>query len=283
MDHIHYLLDLEKERSSEEEGKYQIPLPWEEGTGSLPIDRQMARIVRLISARRVLREISGYYDRLLKEQVLSLGKNLSKKQIAINTNLIAFIAATDKNEDSLGHSQSVAAYTLLLAKALGIEDREFLYDLERGALLHDIGKIGIPDPILRKRGPLTVLEKEVVKDHPVFGHEIISEFEFLRSADCIVLYHHESFDGSGYPCGLKGREIPLEARIFALADTLDAITSDRPYRKGRGFDEAIREVEKCCGNQFDPEIAAAFLSISKEMWRKVKIGTQQGFHFSALQ
>jgi HD-GYP domain-containing protein (c-di-GMP phosphodiesterase class II) len=162
----------------------------------------------------------------------------------------------------------------LLTKALGVEDKSFLINIERGALLHDIGKIGIPESILRKAGPLTKKEKEITQQHPLLGYEMIEEFDFLKRAALVVLFHHERYDGCGYPYGLAGEEIPLEARIFALADTLDAITSDRPYSRAKSFPEAYREVEKSQGSQFDPQLADVFLSIPVEKWQRIKAKTQ---------
>ncbi len=245
-------------------------------------DNQLEKLVKIISARRILKELDQYYERVFKEHVSEMGKNVSEAQVFFNSNLLYFIAATDDNEDSLGHSQYVASYALLLARALGIDDKKFLSDLERGALLHDIGKIGVPESILKKAGPLTTIEREIVKDHPLLGHEMIAEFDSLKEAARVVLYHHESYDGSGYPYGLAGEQIPLEARIFALADTLDAITSDRPYRRGRDFDEAIWEIEKCSGSQFDPLVVDVFLSIPKDKWQRSRLETKSSLRLPSI-
>ena len=146
-------------------------------------------------------------------------------------------------------------------------------------MLHDIGKIGIPESILRKPGALTSVEREIIKDHPLIGYELIEEFEFLKKPAQVVLYHHESYDGLGYPYGLAADDIPLEARIFALADTLDAITSDRPYREAKSFEEAFKEIEKGRGSQFDPSVVDAFFSIPKEKWEGIKQETEESFRF----
>ncbi len=164
----------------------------------------------------------------------------------------------------------VAAYALLLARAMGIEDDNFLVDLERGALLHDIGKIGLPASILCKPDLLTPIEREIIKEHPLLGYLLLQEYPFLEGATEVILYHHEWFNGQGYPFGLRGEEIPLAARIFSLADTLDAIISDRPYRPGRNFEAAACEIEKGSGSQFDPAIVDIFLSIPEEKWQKVR-------------
>jgi putative nucleotidyltransferase with HDIG domain len=220
---------------------------------------------KISSARKILHDIGKRYETSLQRDTF------------LNSNLLYLIAATDGNEDTVGHSQLVARYSLLLTKAMGIDDWKFCRDIERGALLHDIGKIGIPESILRKDGPLTAKEREIVKEHPLLGYEMIEEFRFLHKASLVVLFHHESYDGQGYPYGLKREEIPLAARIFAIADTLDAITSDRPYRKGQSFKRAFDEIEKGRGTQFDPYIVDAFFSVPEEKWRMAKSDPEGSF------
>jgi len=232
-------------------------------------------IPKIASAKKVLKDLNQRYTSLFIGQGYNLDEILAEERNFLNSNLLYFIAVTDRNEDTLFHSQMVARYTLLLSKALGIEDKEFLTSIERGALLHDIGKIGIPEGILRKPGPLTEPEKEIVKNHPYLGYEMIKEFDFLKKAAQVVLYHHEHYDGSGYPYGLGGEEIPIEARIFALADTFDALTSDRPYRKGKSFDEALVEMEKNCSTQFDPLLADIFLSLPLDNLEQIKEDTYE--------
>ena len=232
-------------------------------------------VPKIVSAKKVLRDLNLKYTSLFMGQDYKLDEILSEERSFLNSNLLYFIAVTDRNEDTLFHSQMVARYTLLLSNALGIEDKEFLTSIERGALLHDIGKIGIPEGILRKPGPLSEPEKEIVKNHPLLGYEMIKEFDFLKKAAQVVLYHHEHYDGGGYPYGLAGEEIPIEARIFALADTFDALTSDRPYRKGMSFDEALVEIEKGCNSQFDPLLADIFLSLPLEKLEKLKEDTYE--------
>ena len=197
-------------------------------------------------------------------------KRLLRGRNFLNSELIYFLASADSNGENLGHSRFVAAYTLFLAQVAGLSDKQSLADIERGALLHDLGKIGIPERILQKEGPLTTEEMEIIKYHPLIGFAMIEEFSFLQGAAEIVLFHHERYDGSGYPFGLEGAEIPLSARLFALADTLDAITSNRPYRRGRDFKEALREIERCGGAQFDPELVSMMLKIPEGKWQKIK-------------
>lgn len=226
--------------------------------------------LKIASAKEYLRNLDCSFRRVFADHNYSSHKDFSDEQRILNSNLLHMIAVTDRNEDTIGHSQLVARYTLLLAKSLGIEEREVLIAIERGALLHDIGKIGIPESILRKPGALTCRERKIVKEHPLFGYEMIEEFDFLKKATQVVLYHHEHFDGRGYPYGLAGEGIPLEARIFALADTLDAMTSDRPYRKAGSFEKALEEIEKYSGTQFDPLLVDTLLSIPVEKWQEIK-------------
>jgi HD-GYP domain-containing protein (c-di-GMP phosphodiesterase class II) len=145
-----------------------------------------------------------------------------------------------------------------------------LSELGRGALLHDIGKIGVRDAILLKEGPLTEVEWTEMRQHPQMGWRMIRNIPFLKTAADIVLAHQERFDGTGYPRKLAGEAIPLGARIFAVADTFDAITSDRPYRKASSFAEARKEIARCAGSQFDPRCVAAFLSIDEERWAALR-------------
>jgi putative nucleotidyltransferase with HDIG domain len=231
------------------------------------------RTLKIFQAKEAMKDLNHWYEQIFRETDGLDEEEFAEKQRFFNSNLIHFIAATDDNEDTVGHSQFVANYTLLLAREMGIEDQRYLVDLERGALLHDIGKIGIPESILKKKGSLTLIEREIIKDHPLLGFKLIEGFSFLERASQVVLYHHEHFTGMGYPYGLVGEEIPLEARIFSIADTVDAITSDRPYRKGRSFEDARREVERYSGSQFDPELVDIFLSIPQERWQKAKLDT----------
>lgn len=237
---------------------------------------------KIVSAKNILRDISRRYELANQEFSYDSDKLFLGSQPYLHSDLLYLIAATDGNEDTIGHSQLVARYTLLLTKALGIEDRVFSVEIERGALLHDIGKIGIPDSILRKPGALTNEEREIIKEHPFLGYEMVEEFQFLQKASRVILYHHESYDGQGYPYGLKGEEIPLEARIFAVADTLDAITSDRPYRRGKSFRVAFDEIERVRGTQFDPVVVDAFLSVPEEKWQQIKLKTARPLASSSI-
>lgn len=228
---------------------------------------------KIFSVKTFLRDICEQHRYSLQGNICLSMRYIEDGRAFLHSNLLYLSAATDGNEDTVGHSQLVARYSLLLTQAMGMDDRDFSVNIDRGALLHDIGKIGIPESILRKAGPLTEKEKDIIKEHPMLGYEMVEEFPSLRKASRVVLFHHESYDGSGYPYGLKGEEIPLEARIFSIADTLDAITSDRPYRKGQSFRAAFDEIERFRGSQFDPHIADAFLSVPEETWWKAKYNT----------
>jgi diguanylate cyclase (GGDEF)-like protein/putative nucleotidyltransferase with HDIG domain len=169
-------------------------------------------------------------------------------------------ALDTRDEETEEHSQRVRHYTELIAQRFGVPDDE-LVDISRGALLHDIGKIGVPDAILLKPGKLTPDEMSLMRKHPEIGYSMIAHIPFLARAAQVVLHHHEAFNGSGYPSGLSGANIPLGARIFAIADTFDAMTSDRPYRKALSVDVALAEIKRCRGTQFDPDIVDTFLEI----------------------
>lgn len=242
-------------------------------SSNFPWNGQSARLHKIFQAKEIMMDLKDWYEQIFRGKDGLDDEDYAEKEVFFNSNLIHFIAATDDNEDTVGHSQFVTGYTLLLTRELGIENKNFLVDIERGALLHDIGKIGIPDSILKKKGPLTTIEREIIKDHPLLGYKLIEGFSFLQRAAQVVLYHHEHFDGKGYPYGLAGEDIPLKARIFSLADTVDAITSDRPYRKGRSFEAARREIEKYSVSQFDPHLVEVFLSIPEERWQKAKLDT----------
>jgi putative nucleotidyltransferase with HDIG domain len=171
--------------------------------------------------------------------------------------------------ETLQHSKRVACYAERIGRTLGLSAQE-LRSLKLGALLHDIGKIAIPHNVLMKPGPLNEAEWTVMRLHPRIGWELMSDFLELTAEAEIVYAHHESFDGKGYPRSLAGEEIPLGARIFAIADTLDAVTSDRPYRKGRSFPEAVAEIERHAGTQFDARLVQEFVRIPIAEMEKIR-------------
>ena len=207
-------------------------------------------------------ELRKAHDQL-QEAHAQVVETMASLRRSYDGTLRALATALDtRDSETGGHSQRVAEVAIAIAEEMGVErgSREW-QELQWGALLHDVGKIGVPDHILRKRGELSEEEWEVMKAHPAAGHEIVRGIEFLGEAAELVHAHHERFDGSGYPRGLRGEEIPFGARIFAIADAFDAMTTDRPYRPARAPEEALAEVLRNSGSQFDPAAVKAFLSV----------------------
>jgi HD-GYP domain-containing protein (c-di-GMP phosphodiesterase class II) len=167
-----------------------------------------------------------------------------------------------RDKETEGHSQRVTETTLLLAQKMGLGEEE-LVQMRRGALLHDLGKLGVPDSILNKPGSLTDEERAIMNQHPALAYELLSPIEFLRPALDIPYCHHERWDGSGYPRGLQGEQIPLSARIFAVGDVYDALTSDRPYRKAWPRSKALDYIREKSGHEFDPQVVEAFLRVQR--------------------
>lgn len=179
-------------------------------------------------------------------------------ELSYDSTLKALTAALDAKDDvTEGHCERVARLTSSLAGLLGITGRA-LVDLERGALLHDVGKIGVPDEVLKKPSALNNMEWEAIRKHPLLAGVMISKVGFLEGSTPVLLYHHERYDGSGYPFGLSGEQIPLDARIFSVVDAYDAMTSDRPYRSAMSHRDAMREISLHSGTQFDPAIVREF-------------------------
>lgn len=220
--------------------------------------------------RRRLRMENRYYreelERKVRERTFELNAALYDVEESYKITLEALATALDAREhETQAHSQRVREYTLTLAQNLGLKPDD-LIQTGRGALLHDVGKIGVRDSILLKPGKLSEEEWVEMKKHPQIGYSILQSIEFLSPAAEIVLCHQERWDSKGYPNGLGGEDIPLGARIFAVVDTFDAMTSDRPYRKALSFEVAWNEIRSCSGTQFDPRVADAFLGILPESW-----------------
>lgn len=227
---------------------------------------------RLIVSRQA-RAYRGSLETSIQRRTRELELALSELESNYHMTLEALVASLDAREhETFSHSLRVRAYTRYLALRAGFPPA-LIPSLEQGALLHDIGKIAVADAILLKPGKLTKEEWVEMRKHPAAGDEILKRVPFLRPASAIVRHHHERFDGTGYPDGLKGAEIPLGARLFAVADTLDAMTSDRTYRKGPGFEAAREEIERHSGKQFDPHIVELFLKVPTSTWMKVRSGT----------
>ncbi|HKP54965.1 MAG TPA: HD domain-containing phosphohydrolase [Chloroflexia bacterium] len=175
-----------------------------------------------------------------------------------------------RDDETHGHSLRVVAYTLRLAQEMGIDDPERLRNMEQGALLHDVGKVGVADSVLRKTAKLDDIEWMEMKGHPELGYRMLKDIDFLKEALTIVRYHHERWNGSGYPKGLKGEQIPLDARIFAVIDAFDAITSDRPYSRARSYEQATEIIIRDSGVLFDPQVVEAFLRVPRDEWQEIR-------------
>ena len=230
-------------------------------------------IERALAKRRIELARKRYQKKLerkVRDRTGELRTALRNIQHTYQTTLLALVRALDAREhETSDHSQRVVKYTEAIAERLGLRGPE-LEEIGRGALLHDIGKIGVPDAVLLKPAKLTTEEWKEMRRHPDIGYDMIRSIEFLSTPAAIVLSHQERFDGRGYPRKLQGDEIHIGARIFAVADTLDAMTSDRPYRKGTTFENAVDEIQRCAGSQFDPEVVRAFLDIGVKNLRRIK-------------
>ncbi len=245
-------------------------------------------IRKALEKRRLVLE-NREYQKNLEEKVAERTSQLilkhqeihglfEKLQSSYETTLEALAAALDtRDTETRGHSVRVSEYTAVIARRMGVREPD-LTEIRRGALLHDVGKIGIPDAVLRKPGRLTAEEWAEMKRHPEIGHRILSGIQFLERSLPIVISHQERFDGSGYPHRLVGMEIPLGARIFAVVDTLDAMTSDRPYRKALTYQDARNEILRNAGIQFDPVVVETFLAVSPEEWKGIhrRIAPERG-------
>jgi len=237
------------------------------------LEAVLASVGRALDRKRLEIELDDY-RRNLEEKVDQRTKQLktAMKRIELNYDetLEALGAALDlRDSETEGHSRRVSMYCFEMARRMGCS-KDQLRQIARGSYLHDIGKIGIPDSILLKPGKLTAEETTVMQTHARVGYDLVCRIAFLAPAAEIVLTHQERYDGTGYPQGLIGNETPLGARIFAVADTLDAMTSDRSYRHALPFSVARAEIERESGRQFDPEVVKVFLSIPEEMWLGIR-------------
>ena len=212
----------------------------------------------------VLRGVYLRSSKRIVAQARALEASLREREVTYDTTLEALANALDvRDSETGGHSERVLLYMELVIGEMDIRDSDVAF-LRRGALLHDIGKIGVPDNILRKPTALSEAEWATMRKHPEFGARIIMGIPFLQDVARIVRHHHERWDGTGYPDGLRGEDIPVGARIFAVADSFDAMTSDRPYRRAMTIDAACEEVARCRGTQFDPTVVDAFVRIPRE-------------------
>ena len=237
------------------------------------VDELLIAAERAVERRQLLierREYQALLEHRVEEATRDLALTLRELQDTYRATLEALGSALDTRDvGTEAHSRRVHGYALTMARAHGVSEDE-IKDIEHGVLLHDIGKIGIPDAILLKPGPLTPEEWIVMRTHPEVGRRLIERIPFLRGAVPIVYHHHERWDGSGYPLGLRGDAIPLGARIFAVADALDAMTFDRPYSKAMSYEAACREIERCAGTHFDPVVVRTFLSIPEAIFDEIR-------------
>jgi len=237
---------------------------------NLPVVRRA--VDRALEQRQLLIENQYYQQELekkVREQLGKLNGALKEVEESYKITLEAITTALDAREhETQAHAQGVREFTLTLARQLGLEGEDLVH-AGRGALLHDVGKIGVPDSILLKPAKLTVEEWVEMKKHPQIGYDILLPIKFLSPAAEIVLSHQERWDGKGYPNGLGGTDIPLGARIFAAVDTMDAMLSNRPYRKALPIEAVTEELRRFSGTQFDPQVVEAFLSIPSETWLSI--------------
>jgi len=236
-----------------------------------PFEREqlLATVRRAMENRRLKLENRAYQtnlETLVAARTEQLRKAMVELERSYDITLEALGDALDlKDRETEGHSRRVTAFTIAIARAMGLT-AEQIRVIARGTFLHDIGKMAIPDAILNKPGALTPDEVGIMREHSYHGYQIVKKIPFLQEAAEIVYAHQERFDGTGYPRGLKGEQIPLGARMFAVADTLDAITSDRPYRPAQTLTAAREEIQRWAGRQFDPEVVKMFLSMPENIW-----------------
>jgi response regulator RpfG family c-di-GMP phosphodiesterase len=211
----------------------------------------------------------NHLEELVEQRTAELDRTLESLQDAYRSTLKALTTALEtRDQETHGHSERVVSYSLRLGFEYGL-NREQMKSLEFGSLLHDIGKIGVPDRILRKPGKLTEEEWVLMREHPHHGQQILRGIDFLQGAARVVAQHHEKWDGTGYPVGLVAEDIDINARIFAVADAFDAITSDRVYRRGKSYEAAAQELDDWAGRQFDPKVVEVFHRVPKEDWEEL--------------
>ena len=238
----------------------------------------VASLERALHRRELEQQVETYRQHLeamVMERTGQLQMALRQVQDTYEDTLQALGAAIDlRDNETAGHSRRVCCYALEIANALTLGDAQ-LSNLARGSYLHDIGKLGIPDAILLKPGPLTAEERTIMQRHVQIGFDIVRGIPFLADAAEIILTHHERFDGSGYPRGTKTDQIPIGGRVFAVADTLDAITSDRPYQRAASFEYARQVIRRLSGSHFDPQIVNLFLRIPEGVWPAIAMNQRR--------
>ena len=249
-------------------------------------DQLFLGVGRALQHRRLVLENRNYQMNLqqqVEEQTAQLQMAIQQLEQSYDDTLEALGSALDlKDAETEGHCQRVTAFTISIAKAVPVPGT-YLAVLARAAFLHDIGKMAIPDSILRKPGPLDDDEKTIMRTHCEIGFNVLTRIPFLRDAAEIVLAHQEFYDGTGYPRGLRQDQIPLGARIFSIADALDAMISDRPYRKALPMSHAREEIRRCAGSQFDPKIVEVFMSIPEQHWVDLRENLGSPFRLTHLK
>jgi putative nucleotidyltransferase with HDIG domain len=240
-----------------------------------PFEREqlLNTVSRALENRRLKVENRNYQtnlESLVKARTEQVQATLRELERSYDMTLEALGDALDmKDSETEGHSRRVTAYTIVIARAMGLPPEQ-IPTIARGAFLHDIGKLAIPDAILCKPSKLTTEEMAIMKEHCFKGYQIVKKIPFLVEACEIVYSHQERYDGTGYPRGLKGEEIPLGARIFSVADTLDAMTVDRVYRPRQSYQAAREEIMRWSGRQFDPDVVKAFIEIPEDIWEHLR-------------
>lgn len=232
----------------------------------------MIRSIEHVSTKRELDRQKREMFQVLQQKVREKTEELNRVHFSVLSSLAQ--AMEKRDVGTYGHSKRVNYQSRLIAAALGLDERQ-RDELKTAAMLHDIGKIGITDFILGKEGPLSTEEKEIIKSHPQKGYEILKPIRQFEPILPAILHHHEHYDGTGYPAGLAGEDIPLYARIIAIADTYDAIISNRPYRRGASHDMAVQEILRFSGKQFDPRILNAFVTADAQ-YRRLFAGGNVG-------
>lgn len=240
-----------------------------------PFEREqlLNTVSRALENRRLKVENRIYQtnlESLVEARTKQLQAAVEELKRSYDITLEVLVEALDyKDRETEWHSQRVTAYTMAIARRMGIPSEQ-IEVIARGALLHDVGKIAIPDSILLKPSKLTTEEMTSMKEHCYLGYKLVQKIPVLREAAEIVYSHQEYFDGTGYPRGLKGQDIHIGARIFSVADTLDAITSDRAYRRKQTMAAARAEIKRCSGTQFDPEVVQAFLEMPEAIFEELR-------------
>jgi len=233
-------------------------------------------LTRALQKKRLELEVENYryhLEELVAEQTQQLREALRQIECSYDHTLEALGAAIDlRDSPTAGHSRRVFLYSIEIAKGMGGLEKE-MRNIAMGAWLHDIGKLAIPDAILLKPGPLTDEERQIMQRHAQIGYDLVKGIPFLTDAAEIIFAHHERCDGSGYPRGLKAEDIIPGARIFAVADTFDAMTSDRPYCRALPFESSRKVIEEGAGKQYDAQVANVFLTIPDETWNGIRTET----------